>query len=251
MTHHGQLLTKIKKQIQDLQRNSAQSLVVFDLDSTLFDVSPRLEKVLLDFAKIPEHQREFPKQIEFFKNIQILKQDWGIREILIRAGLEGHHHDFQNKVRQYWIKHFFSNDALVHDVPYAGAVEFVQSLSAIGADIIYLTGRDIHRMGDGSKKSLRQWGFPLDELTQRLILKPHQGLDDAAFKNDWFMSLPKNKYEKIWYFENEPVNINLIRKARPEVEIIFFDSTHSGEATPPDDLPRILHFLLDEHEEKI
>ena len=251
MTHHGQLLRRIQKQISELQAKNALGLVVFDLDSTLFDVSLRLERVLLNFAKVPAHQSRFPEQIQYFKNIQILKKDWGIRQILVRAGLEGHHNEFQDCVREYWIKHFFSNEALEHDIPYPGAPEFVQSLAAAGAEIIYLTGRDVHRMGEGSKKFLLHWGFPLDEKNQQLILKPHRSLVDAKFKKDWFGSLPKDKYQKIWFFENEPVNIHLIRKKHPEVEIIFFDSTHSGEASTPDDLPRILHFLLDEQEEKI
>lgn len=251
MTRPGQLLKNIHQKIHHLQLQKALGLVVFDLDSTLFNVTPRLEKVLLDYAQVPLHQEKFPEQVQYFAKIRILKKDWGIRQILIRAGLDGHHHEFQNSVREYWIQHFFSNDLLDHDIPYAGAVEFVQSLAASGAEIVYLTGRDVHRMGEGSKKNLLKWGFPLDERNQQLILKPHQSLNDGEFKKNWFKSLPENKYRHIWFFENEPVNIHLIRQARPEVEIIFFDSTHSGEAHPPEDLPHILHFLLDDQEETL
>lgn len=249
MTHHARSLRRILDEAQQLQ--STTSLAVFDLDSTLFDVKARLEKVLMNFANEPEYQTRFPEQIKYFKNIQILKQDWGIKNVLIRAGLEGHHHQFQNTVRDYWIKHFFSNELLVHDTPYAGAVEFVQNIAQTATEVVYLTGRDVHRMGQGSKKSLVDWGFPLDEMKQRLVLKPQKEMDDALFKRDWFKNLEKNKYSKIWFFENEPVNINLIRKVCPDVEIVFFDSTHSGVDEAPDDIPRILHFLLDDSEEKI
>ena len=32
---------------------------------------------------------------------------------------------------------------------------------------------------------------------------------------------------KIYFFENEPVNVNLIGKALPEVRLFFLDTTHS------------------------
>lgn len=249
MTRPGQLLKKITQQIHDLQEQNALGLVVFDLDSTLFNVTPRLEKVLMDYAQVPLHQKKFPEQVRYFEKIKILKKDWGIKEILIRAGLDGHHHEFQESVRDYWVKHFFSNELLEQDIPYAGAVAFVQGLAASGAEIVYLTGRDVHRMGVGSKKTLLRWDFPLNEKEHRLVLKPHKSMHDGEFKKDWFLSLPQQKYQHIWFFENEPVNIHLIRQARPEVEIIFFDSTHSREALPPEDLPSILHFLLDDSEE--
>lgn len=250
MTHASHSLKKMTQELQELERKNGLGLAVFDLDSTLFNVTPRLEKVLMDYAKNPSHQKKFPEQIPFFQNIKILKKDWSIREILIRAGLDGHHHEFQESVRQYWITHFFSNTALEHDVPYPGAVEFVQSVAQTRAEIVYLTGRDVHRMGEGSKKVLQKWGFPLDENKYRLVLKPHKSLDDAEFKKDWFVALPENKYERIWFFENEPVNIHLIREAKPQVEIFYFDSTHSGRTEAPEDLPRLLHFLLEDPEKE-
>ncbi len=248
MTHHARVLKRIIDDLQKLKVNSQEALVIFDLDSTLFDVRQRLENVLMNFAKEPENQKLFPEQVEYFKNIQILKHDWGIRDILVRAGLDGHHREFQTAVRDYWVKHFFSNEALVHDVPYAGAVQFVQDIAQTNAEIIYLTGRDIERMGEGSQKILQLWGFPLDEVRQKLILKPHRSMDDALFKRDWFQNIAQDKYQKILFFENEPLNIQHIRTARPEVEIIFFDSTHSRAAEPPMDLPTILHFLTDDQE---
>ncbi len=248
MTHHAQVLQKVINDLKKMRANSLECIVVFDLDSTLFDVSRRLENVLINFAKEPEHQKRFPEQVQYFKNIRILKQDWGIKNILIRAGLDGHHPEFQREVRDYWVKHFFSNEALVHDVPYAGAVQYVQDIADTTTEIIYLTGRDVSRMGEGSKKILQQWKFPLDEIRQKLVLKPHRSMDDALFKRDWFQNIAHDKYQKILFFENDPINIQHVRTARPEVEIIFFDSTHSGAAEPPDDLPRILHFLMDDDE---
>ena len=101
--HSSNLLAKI---IEHVGSQNKPSLVVFDLDSTLFNVSPRLEKILLDFANEPKHQKMFPDSIEVLKNIRMLRQDWGIKQALVRAGLDHHHPDFHHAIREYWEKCF-------------------------------------------------------------------------------------------------------------------------------------------------
>ncbi|MNK11903.1 hypothetical protein D3C87_299540 [compost metagenome] len=221
--------------------------MVFDLDSTLFDVSPRLERILLDFAALPENQKLFPEQVLLFKGIKTLRSDWGIVGALQRAGLDGHHPEFQEAVRAFWHKSFFSNHYLQYDVPYEGAVEYVQSLHQAGARIAYLTGRDVERMGTGSVEILNKWGFPLDSKSE-LVLKPHRSMDDAEFKSDWFIQASQESFEKIYFFENEPVNLHRLLVTCPEVEMIFFKSTHAGKAEPPENIPAIMNFLLQHHE---
>lgn len=249
MPHHKPLLEQILSEIQQFTQRGQPSLVVFDLDSTLFDVGPRLEKILIEFAEVPDHQRRFPEQVKHFKNVKIERRDWGIKNTLIRAGLDGHHPEFQDAVRDFWREKFFSNEYLRYDKPYPGAVKYVQALAGAGAEVIYLTGRDVHRMGKGSAEVLHHWKFPLDEQKYSLVLKPHRSMDDGLFKRDWFTAMPLGRYEKIWFFENEPVNVNLVRMHSAHVQIVFFDSTHSGQATAPENIPWIMHFLLDDPEE--
>lgn len=244
MAHQPQILNEILTSLRNLQAEGKKSLIVFDLDSTLFDVSPRIERVLLDFASEPSHQSRFPEHVPIIKTVKTHRRDWGIRGTLKRAGLDGHHPELQECVRQYWVTHFFSNEYLHFDIPYDGSVEFVKKVHGFGAEIIYLTGRDVERMGSGSIEVLKKWEFPLDQQAQ-LVLKPHRSLDDGLFKRDWFLDLPLASYEKIWLFENEPVNVNLIRQHLPQVEMVFMDSTHSGKEQAPDDIPMILHFLTD------
>ncbi|MGZ3769663.1 MAG: HAD family hydrolase [Bdellovibrio sp.] len=240
------MLQQILINIQDLANQRKKSLVVFDLDSTLFDVSTRLEKILLDFAASPINQKKFPEQVALFKNIKAFRSDWGITGALQRAGLDGHHADFQEAVKAYWQKSFFSNHYLQFDNPYEGALEFVKAVDKAGADIAYLTGRDVARMGEGTVDILQQWGFPLHE-NAKLVLKPHLSMDDAQFKTDWFVEADKNNdYKKIYFFENEPVNLHHLAQQCPHVEMIFFESTHAGKAEPPEDIPRIMNFLLNQ-----
>ncbi len=237
-------LLRILQGVEALRAEGERALVVFDLDSTLFDVSPRLKRILHDFALMPEHQTRFPEAVEILKNVETLPSDWGVRDAVIRAGLDSHHPEFHEAMKHFWIQHFFSNEYLQFDRPFEGAVPFVQELHSLGAHIVYLTGRDVQRMGEGSVKTLKHWNFPIDRTAQ-LVLKPQKGMDDAQFKSDWFAEVPKNVYERIWFFENEPVNVNLVRRQHGHVEIVFFDSTHSGKEEAPSDLPTVINFLIE------
>jgi hypothetical protein len=242
-------LRKILEKVKETSAQKSQdkkSLVVFDLDSTLFDVSPRIQRILQDFGNNPEYQTRFPDGCRILQNIETQRSDWGFKDALIRAGLDGHHPDFYQALKESWKKTFFSNEYLKYDVPYNGALEFVQALYEAGADIVYLTGRDVARMGVGTDQILLHWKFPLDQKRALSCLKPQKEMDDAKFKSDFFAKIPANTYSNIWLFENEPVNIHLVRNDHTHVEIIYFDSTHSSLASPPTDLPTILHYLLDE-----
>jgi hypothetical protein len=246
MTQSSHLLRQILVKIEEFQNQGLRSLAVFDIDSTLFDVSPRVERILMDFAAEPAHKIDFPEQVQLFKNIRTHRHDWGFKSALERAGLDGHHPKFQESLREYWHQRFFSNDYLQYDLPYDGAVEYVNTVANLGAEVVYLTGRDVERMGSGSALTLKHAGFPLDERQTRLVLKPHKSLDDAEFKTEWFTSLPQNQYADLWFFENEPVNIHHLRQRHPHVNVVFFESTHAGKASPPEDIPKIIDFLLGE-----
>ncbi|MCB0370896.1 MAG: HAD family hydrolase [Bdellovibrionales bacterium] len=239
----NQILINIKQLALSQKK---KPLVVFDLDSTLFDVSPRLEKVLMDISLTKDFINRFPEVNSYFRNIKTLRNDWGFIKVLRRAGVDHDHFELFDYVRQEWIKLFFSNEYIHYDIPYEGASFFVRQLHEAGVNIAYLTGRDVARMEIGSREVLKKWDFPLDEPKVELVLKPHKEMDDAKFKSDWFKMLNQSNFSKIYLFENEPVNINLIQKEVPEIELVFFDSTHSGKEPPPSEIATIIHYLIEE-----
>jgi hypothetical protein len=242
MTHDSALLKDILKLARNLMENGQKSLAVFDLDSTLFDVSPRLQQILNEFCTIPQFQKKYPEHIPLVAKAKTQRTDWGFKKALERAGFDNKHPEFEKDLKEFWHQRFFSNKYLDFDVPYDGAVDFVVELEKCGSDIVYLTGRDIQRMGQGTAEILDKWKFPKGQLA----LKPHKSMDDAQFKSDFFANLKDDQYKKIWFFENEPLNVNLVRSQHQQVEIIFFDSTHCGEAEAPQDLPRLLHYIMED-----
>ena len=217
-------------------------LAVFDLDSTLFDLTLRVSQIVDEFAESPLYRERFPKECADLKRIEILATDWGIGEGLVRLGLQQEKcAEFWKALHDHWAAAFFSNDYLHHDEPLPGAVEFVLELRKLGAHIMYLTGRDIPRMYEGTEKSLLARGFPVDPVDARLVLKPEAPLDDARFKVDVLKEAEKT-YDRIWLFENEPVNTNLVAKECPRIGIVFIETTHSGREQPDPSVAKIAHF---------
>jgi len=215
-------LNEILTLAKEAHAQNLRTLAVFDLDSTLFNVSTRTQKILQEFAEL--------HQLENLKNVEVLLTDWGIKEAVIRQGytIESHG-ELLNELRDFWFERFFSNAYLHYDVPYAGAIEYVLELIEAGVDIMYLTGRDQMRMGVGTKQVLMKWGFPVDD--HKLFLKPNRTLDDELYKKEWFEKLDRSQYNRVYFFENEPVNVNAILAHCPDVEVVFIDTTHARKQT--------------------
>lgn len=237
----------VHKKIIALAKNATQAkhplVAVFDLDSTLFNVTQRTQRILHDFADDPEMLRLYPDECGRLKNTETEHRDWGIRQTLIRSGIRAEL-EFFEAVKNFWAEHFFSNPYLDWDIPYTGAVEFTQSIAGAGGRIVYLTGRDRKRMETGTITSLRKWNFPLADPDSDLLMKPDQRLRDESYKAKELSQFCTGD-QAPWFFENEPVIINQVRRQWPQINIVFIDSVHSGQAKAPDDLPIIqMHYTL-------
>lgn len=243
MTESAKILIPILDKITQNQQTQKKSLVVFDLDSTLFDVSPRSQQILNEFAQHKQFKIQFPQECDLIQKVELSPKDWGYDRAFKEIGLDISINDFTASLHQFWRSCFFSNDYCKYDVPYEGAVQFVSEVAFRGADITYLTGRDVHRMGLGTEEVLKMHNFPLDEKKYKLALKPHKDHNDAHFKKEWFEKIPIDDYQNIWFFENEPVNLHLIDQHFQHIESIFFDSTHCGLKEPLPHLQKIENYI--------
>lgn len=233
MIDNSSKLNEILKIAREMTAQNLRTLAVFDLDSTLFNVSTRTQKILHEFADL--------HNLEDLKKTEVLLTDWGVKEAVFRQGYNIETHaEILEKLRDYWFERFFSNEYLHYDVPYTGAIEFVLELAAAGVDIMYLTGRDQFRMGVGTKEVLNKWGFPVED--NKLFLKPNRTMDDELYKKEWFEKLDRSLYQKVYFFENEPVNVNAILEHCPDVDVIFLDTTHARKQTVAADVHRIKNF---------
>ncbi len=237
-----EILDSVQKDInREIERGSV-TRAVFDLDSTLFNVAPRFSKIIQEFCSDNTMRAKYAKAIDVLSQVQVTHHPYYLKQFMADIGLDKETQEFYKEIFEYWKSRFFHDNYVIFDEPEIGAVEFVQALYDRGVHIVYLTGRDEPRMKTGTIESLKKWDFPVDKDRAELVLKPYKELDDAEFKRDHFNIFPPD--EKIWFFENEPVNIHLVLKDCPNVKIIYFDSVHSGKAPAPEGLPTITHFRL-------
>lgn len=212
---------------------------VFDLDSTLFCVSPRTEFILKQYSQTPQVLNKHPEAAKKMQSIEALPVDWGIKTILNRHDVKESLAFFE-ATREYWIQHFFSSHHLDKDIPYKGAVEFVKYVHQLGIEVQYLTGRDQVRMKTGTLKSLSQHGLPLVD-SAHLNMKPDTSFEDTEYKLSVFQSWNDVDLSHVWFFENEPYIINRVKKQFPKIHLIYMDSVHSGRESAHKDIPKI-HF---------
>lgn len=236
---------QLLNQILNKPAENIRNVCVFDLDSTLFNVSPRSEKILHEYAEL--------NNLKELLTVRVGPNDWGIGEALLRHGFstEQAESTFED-LKKFWRERFFSNEYLEYDIPSAGAVHFVQMLHKNKVEIHYLTGRDVHRMGLGTKAVLLKWLFPLAG-EEFLHLKPHRSIDDHEYKVGWVLDFQKNYPEKhIYFFENEPVNINRIfhsAAAREAISLVHITTTHSRKENISVPVFSIENFIMDKDED--
>jgi FMN phosphatase YigB (HAD superfamily) len=226
------LLERILNLTRQAKLENRQLKAIFDLDSTLFNVSPRIIKILHDFANLPSIKNDFPKASEKLLTLEPHLSDFGVKRTLTRIGFETPNQEFIIKIVDYWKKEFFGSDHLHLDVPYPGAQKFVKDLYDAGAEILYLTGRDVPRMLKGTMQSLKLHGFPVDADHANLLLKPSTSHNDSEFKKEFFKKLDQSSKD-IWFFENEPTNIHLVYENCPHINIVFVNTVHSGKSPEP------------------
>jgi FMN phosphatase YigB (HAD superfamily) len=228
-------LIEISEHVRSVAREGNVA-AIFDLDSTLFCVSPRTQHILRLLAEQSDFSEQYKEESAILRDLEVLPTDWGVRTVLTRTGMAATP-ELIRHVRAFWGRHFFSNDHLDKDVIYPAANEYVRHLHGLGARILYLTGRSDQNMRAGTLRALKKWGFPLD-ADDDLYMKPIDVEKDEAFKAEVLLRL-ESRFQHIWFFENEPVIIAQVRRLTPMIHIVFVNSTHSGKGTPPGDLRTI------------
>ncbi|MDZ4661131.1 MAG: HAD family hydrolase [Pseudomonadota bacterium] len=245
MTQHlrtiEQILDAIKQEVRQYNGRLKKVTAVFDLDSTLLEVSPRMTQIFRDFGATDKIASRFFKESKILENYVHHPDDWDIEHALERVGLMDSSYEFFHELKKFWHKHFFSNTYLHFDIPSEGAVEFVQELVKCGVDVAYLTARETKSMWKGTVESLKNLDFPLDAKHANLILKPNTVRPDAVFKREVLEDYLK-EYGSVWFFENEPVNLNEVLRELPQVKLVHFDSVHSGHEEPPQEVACIATF---------
>ena len=214
-----QVLDQVLARSQEL---GARGVLVFDLDSTLFDNRPRQVKILREFGEHAQVPALAQSQLEHWTS------GWDMRGAMLNAGLSPEQTDaLLPQAREFWRERFFTSAYSACDVEIAGAAAFLQAALPTGVQITYVTGRH-EGMRAGTVEAMQTCGMPLpDEAAVRLIMKPDLEENDDAFKVRAVAQL-RTLGTVIAAFDNEPTHANGYRQSFPDARIVHLATDHSG-----------------------
>jgi hypothetical protein len=239
----AQRVSQLKASAQGVKEK--HPLVLFDLDSTLYEVGPRTFQILKEWLASPENHR-FPVVAKALEKLEHAHVGYSIGDTFSAAGLDIQDPEIQaaiKAVKPYWAARFFTDAYLPYDHVYPGAAAFVRKVYELGAEVVYLTGRDEPGMGKGTRDNLIRDGFPWDVERTHLLLKPASHLPDLEHKvaaQDYI----RRHGTLVASFENEPPNIAALYRVFPDAMHVFVDTVYSDHcAVPVQGLYRIKGFL--------
>jgi len=237
-------LLSLAEKSRDMSSSTKKPTWVLDLDSTLFCVGPRIKNIFLEFLRQhPKPQEHWNRALSHLdpstqrynirETFQNIFEQWGERENAYPKAL-----DLWREFENFWTAGFFSNRFLHHDLPYPGAPDYVRKILERGFHVVYLTGRDRPRTGQGTYAALKAAGFPMDERTE-LVMKPREEQSDLAFKHAVGRDL-RARFDVSVFIDNEPENLVMFAEEFPGALIVFFHTIMSHRI-PERDFRRVLN----------
>lgn len=216
-------------------------VVVFDLDATLFDNRPRTLEILMEYRE--EIADEDPDLADAMLTLEVDKICYLLTDTLKECNV--YRGDVVKEITTFWHDRFFTDAYIACDVPLAGSVEYVRAAYESGANVCYLTGRDLPGMLPGTVAKLRDDGFPIGVAGIELILKPDPGMHDEAFKRGALPTLDRVG-ELVAFFDNEPANCNLAKAMFPDATVVLLETQRvPGAPEPAEDLEILADFRMD------
>ena len=242
---NSKLLETLLEKFKNVTTAGCKSLAIFDIDSTLLDMSYRTGGIFKEFSRLDKHRSDHKELCQAIDNWET------ITEVYDPIAFINHHNtDYQvnrnstlgDYLMEYWRKRFFNSDWLNHDLPYFGAQSFVNECLNCGADIAYLTGRDKSNVFNGTLRSLTTHRFPLDTNNPktRIMLKPNSSMKDIIYKDEGIAKFKKG-YDHVVFIDNEVELVNMAAENHREIDSYLFDSVHSGRVQDlKKDIPKIV-----------
>ena len=204
---------------------------VFDLDSTLFNVGPRIQNIFFEFVRQHPRPHESWSRLLGVNRPELQQYDIAatFRELFVLLGFENaaeRGKKLWEEFLPFWEQHFFTDRHMHHDAPYAGSVDFVKRVHEAGREVIYLTGRDRPRSGQGTLHALKTAGFPWGEGTH-LFMKSDRDEGDLHYKRR-ACSVLDARFDVSVLIDNEPENLVMFAEQFEHAQIVLFHSVMSA-----------------------
>ncbi len=216
----------------------ATGVLVFDLDSTVFDNRPRQARIMREYGAQAALNPLTDCQPHHFN------AGWDLRAAMVACGLTREDAEQHYKpAKKFWGERFFTSRYCEDDVAEPGASEYLHACVATGAQLVYVTGR-YEGMRKGTERCMEKCGMPMLGGRVQLLMKPRLFEEDDDFKRVTHARLAELG-RVIAAFDNEPTHANDYAARFPEATIIHLATDHSGRPVTLD--ARIIsvpHFAL-------
>ena len=222
-------LREVFPRITEALADGALPIVLFDLDSTLFETGSRNLRILREFAEAQSGAH--PALTELVAGLTIDDMGWNVHESFARRGVDDE--ALLQSLRDFWFERFFTDDYVKTDLPAPGSVDYVNHCHQAGAMIYYLSGRHVGGMETGTVQALTDHGFPFWRGRCAIHLKPSFDMADRSFKDEAVADIRSYKGRVVASFENEPGNANLFLEAFPGALHFLLDTVTSPEPETP------------------
>jgi len=239
-----EVLRRVHSAIRHDFEKKHQPVLLLDLDSTLYHVESRSHQILKEWLADAE-SRKFGPLRDRISEIDSEHLGYSMLDTFTKFGLSVMDPNVQaalHSLQKFWGQRFFTNEYLAYDRAYEGAPEFVREAHGLGAEIVYLTGRDEPGMGKGTRARLLADRFAFEVPRTRLLLKRTFEQDDLDHKS-YAAEEVRHLGNLVASFENEAPNLIALSDIFPESMHVFVDTVMSDRpALPKTGLYRITGF---------
>ncbi len=213
----------LERILEEASRHGADGLLVFDLDSTVFDNRPRQARIVREFGAARGLTPLTRCQPWHFTS------GWDLRGAVVACGYPQAEADaMYTELKAFWQERFFTSDYCRDDVEIVGAPRFLHALDGVKGRVIYVTGRH-EAMREGTEACLARCGMPRPSKGGhvQLWMKPTLEESDDQYKRDVHQHL-RELGTVLAAFDNEPTHINDYAVKFPEAVAVHLATDHSG-----------------------
>lgn len=198
-------------------------VLVFDLDSTVFDNRPRQARILRELGAARGIVALTRCSVDHWSS------GWDLKAAMVACGMSpGDAEGLYKDAKAFWSARFFTSEYCLDDVAVPGAPEFLHACVATRAQVAYVTGRH-EEMRAGTVACLQKCGMPQPGGNVHLLMKPALKENDDAYKRIAHAKVASIG-ELLAAFDNEPTHANDYATRFPTAVIVHLATDHSGRA---------------------
>lgn len=215
--------TTLEQVLERATKAGPNGIVVFDLDSTVFDNRPRQARIVREFGKqkkIAALERCHP---------QHFVSGWELEAAMVACGVPAAEaRDLFKELKAFWAERFFTSEYCRDDIEIVGSPRYLHAVTRTKARVFYVTGRH-EEMRAGTVACLARCEMPLPSAdgAVSLLMKPTLRESDDLYKRAAHQLLSELG-TVLAAFDNEPTHVNDYATRFESALAVHLATDHSG-----------------------